>query len=129
DLFAAGINTVEAAWEHYVNYGAAEALNSQASRSPAPRFDASYYYAQNPDLAVACLKPAQLFEHFVNHGIGEGRAPSAATQLTEANLLAYAKGNADLATAFNVAADATTLTAEQKASLSQHYYEYGYKED
>lgn len=129
DLLAAGINTVEAAWAHYVNYGAAEALNGVSSRSPAPWFDVKYYLSVNPDLVTSGLTGAQLFEHFVTYGINEGRVPSAAAaQMTDASLLAYAKGNADLATAFGVAADATSLTDAQRDGLANHFYEYGYKE-
>ena len=129
DLLAAGINTVEAAWAHYVNYGAAEALNGVSSRSPAPWFDVKYYLSVNPDLVTSGLTGAQLFEHFVKYGIDEGRVPSAAAaQMTDASLLAYAKGNADLATAFGVAADATSLTDAQRDGLANHFYEYGYKE-
>lgn len=129
DLLAAGINTVDAAWAHYVNYGASEALNGASSRSPAPWFDVQYYLSANPDLLTSGLTGAQLFEHFVTYGINEGRVPSAnAAQMTDASLLAYAKGNADLATAFGVAADATSLTDAQRDGLANHFYEYGYKE-
>ncbi len=129
DLIAAGINTVDAAWAHYVNYGAAEALNGVSSRSPAPWFDVQYYLSANPDLVTSGLTGAQLFEHFVKYGINEGRVPSAtAANMTDASLLAYAKGNADLATAFGVAADATSLTDAQRDGLANHFYEYGYKE-
>lgn len=130
DLVAAGINTAEGAWAHYLNYGAAEALNGVSSRAPAPWFDVQYYLNANTDLLTSGLTPAQLFEHFVKYGINENRAPSAAAaaQVNEASLLAYAKGNADLATAFNVAADATSLTEAQRDGLANHFYEYGYKE-
>src|SRR5690554_4244845 len=96
DVFAAGINTAEAAWEHYVNFGAAEALNGASTRKPAPWFDISYYYSHNTDLSTAGLTAGQMFDHFVIFGIEEGRQPSAEAVLTEANLLAYAKANEDL---------------------------------
>src|SRR5690554_5489926 len=84
DVFAAGINTAEGAWNHYVTYGARKALEGADSRQPAAWFDAEYYLVNNSDLAIAGLTPGQLFEHFTTYGIGEGRAPSADVKLTEA---------------------------------------------
>lgn len=120
DVYNAGF-TLANAEQHYLQYGASE------GRKPAPWFDATYYVTQNPDLLA--LEANQLFAHFTTYGMGEGRAPSAEAQITDANLLAYAKGNADLATAFGVDAGATELTAAQKSGLTKHFYEYGYKED
>src|SRR5690554_621471 len=96
DLIAAGINTVEGAWAHYVQFGAAEALQGAASRSPAPWFDIKYYLSQNADLVTSGLTAGQLFEHFINFGIEEGRQPSAEVNVNSETLAAYAAANADL---------------------------------
>lgn len=129
DVFAAGINTTEAAWDHYVTYGAAEALSGSVSRQPAPWFDVTYYLQTYSDLATSGMNAGELFDHFTNYGIAEGRQPSQEAVLTEANLLAYAKGNADLLEAFGIEADATELTVEEEAALASHFYQFGYKED
>lgn len=128
DLAAAGINTDEGAWNHYVQYGANEALNGATSRSPAPWFDISYYYNQNPDLLGAGLSPSELFEHFTTYGIEEGRQPSADANVNDATLKVYAEKNADLQTAFGIN-DLDNITPEQYTLLAQHLYAYGYKED
>ncbi len=130
DLTAAGINTADGAWAHYVNYGASEAVNGATSRAPAPWFDINYYLSSNPDLLTAGIAPGDLFAHFTTYGINEGRAPSseAAGQMTEANLLAYALGNPDLMAAFGIDAGATSLTAAQQQDLANQYYAYGYNE-
>src|SRR5690606_39084690 len=128
DVFAAGINTVEGAWENYVNHGAAESLAGATSRKPAPWFDASYYLTNNPDLSTAGLTAGQLFEHFTVHGISEGRAPSADAVLTEESLLKYALANEDLLEAFDIADDATELTDAQALALASQFYSHGYME-
>lgn len=77
DLAAAGIDTPEEAWWHYLTYGANEAMtHGGQTRAPAPWFNVQYYLQNNPDLQDAGLTPAQLFEHFVNYGMQEWRAPS-----------------------------------------------------
>ncbi len=83
DLLAAGINNAADAWQHYLNYGAAESLRGAAGRAPAPWFDAAWYLAQNPDLATAGLSPPDLFLHFLNWGQAEGRLPKADHRLTQ----------------------------------------------
>ncbi|WP_323011860.1 hypothetical protein [Castellaniella sp.] len=75
DVYAAGLNTPAAAWQHYINYGAAESLQGATSRAPAPWFDAVWYLAQNPDLAMAGLSPPDLFIHYLTWGMAEGRSP------------------------------------------------------
>ncbi|MFT0533251.1 hypothetical protein ACMHYJ_10560 [Castellaniella hirudinis] len=130
-MWAAGINTPDAAWVHYVNHGADEALAGEASRAPSPWFDIQHYLDNNPDLRAADLSPADLFVHFITYGIDEGRAPSApaAAAVNDASLLAYALGNADLLAAFGISPDATTLSDAQRDALANHFYRYGYQED
>lgn len=129
DVFAAGINTAEGAWAHYEQYGAAEALNGVASRSPAPWFDIVYYRAENPDLNTAGLTAGQLFTHFTEYGLAEGRSPSAAAEAIDADsLAAYAAANADLRTAFGIE-EGEELTDAQLLQLAQHFYQFGYKEN
>jgi hypothetical protein len=120
DVYNAGV-TLAGAEQHYQLFGAAE------GRKPAPWFDAQYYVQQNPDLLA--LEVNQLFDHFVNFGMEEGRAPSAEAQITEAGLLAYANANEDLRTAFGIEAGATELTEAQALGLTQQFYAFGYTED
>src|SRR5690606_24084033 len=129
DVFAAGINTAEGAWAHYEQYGAAEALNGVASRSPAPWFDIVYYRAENPDLNTAGLTAAQLFSHFTEYGLAEGRSPSAAAEAVNAETLAaYAAANEDLREAFGIE-EGEEPTEAQLILLAKHFYEYGYNEN
>lgn len=59
-------------------------------------FDAEYYYNTYPDLQVVFGKDNEkLFQHFVNHGMKEGRVGSA-----EFNVKAYMKNNLDLVALF-----------------------------
>lgn len=133
DVFSAGY-TVATAWDHYVKHGANEAnVTGGTFRAPNPWFDVKYYLANNPDLVRAGITPATALDHFLTFGstAGEDRAPNAtiaAAPITEAKLLAYAKANADLQTAFGISATATTLTAAQQTSLLNHFYAYGYNE-
>lgn len=133
DVFSAGY-TVATAWDHYVKHGANEAnVTGGTFRAPNPWFDVKYYLANNPDLVRAGITPATALDHFLTFGstAGEDRAPNAtiaAAPITEAKLLAYAKANADLQTAFGISASATTLTAAQQTSLLNHFYAYGYNE-
>ncbi|MFT0533290.1 hypothetical protein ACMHYJ_10765 [Castellaniella hirudinis] len=83
DIFAAGVNTADAAWRHYIDHGAAESLQGAASRAPAPWFDAAWYLGQHPDLAAAGLSPPDLFIHFLTWGLAEGRLPKAGHRLTQ----------------------------------------------
>src|SRR5690606_2518163 len=127
DLFAAGINTPEGAWNHYVTYGAAESLAS-GGRKPAPWFDAKYYLESNPDLSTAGLNPGDLFEHFTNYGLNEGRAPAVGMGVTHDQLKAYAAANEDLREAFGIE-DVEDISEEQYDQLAQQFYQYGYQED
>lgn len=62
-----------------------------------PVFDAEYYYNQNPDLQDAIgADPENLFAHFVNMGIWEGRSGN-----EEFNLKAYVYYNPDLLDTYN----------------------------
>lgn len=134
DVFAAGY-TVETAWDHYAQYGANEAYAiGGATRAPNPWFDAKYYLNNNPDLIAAGVTPATALDHFFAFGgtAAEDRAPNAtiaANPITEASLLAYAKANADLLTAFGIAADATELTVAQQNNLITQFYAFGYSEE
>lgn len=128
DLFAAGINTAEAAWNHYVQYGAAEALAGGTTRKPAPWFDVKYYLETNSDLAVIGLDPVGLFEHFANYGLKEGRAPAKGMGVTDEQLKAYAAANEDLRTAFGIE-NVDEITEAQYEQLAQHFYMRGYEED
>lgn len=133
DVFAAGY-TVDTAWNHYAQFGANEGYaNGGTVRAPNPWFDVKYYLNNNPDLIAAGITPAMALDHFTTYGMtaAEDRAPNstiAGNPITEASLLAYAKGNADLQTAFGIPADATTLTAAQQNALISHFYQYGYSE-
>lgn len=133
DVFSAGY-TVATAWDHYVKHGANEAnVVGGTFRAPNPWFDVKYYLANNPDLVRAGITPATALDHFLNYGskTAEDRAPNAtiaAAPITEAKLLTYVKANADLQTAFGIAAGATTLTPAQENALITHFYSYGYNE-
>src|SRR5690606_29447642 len=117
-----------AAEQHYLNHGAAEALAGAATRKPAPWFDIQFYYRNNSDLVEAGLSANELFDHFVAHGINEGRSPNGAVNLTKENLGAYAAANADLMEAFEIE-DAANLTDAQALQLAQQFYAHGYSED
>lgn len=127
ELFAAGINTGQDAWDHYVHYGAAESLTGIGGRAPVPWFDAAFYLAQYPDLASAGLAPADLFAHFTTWGIAEGRVPAAGFGVTPVQLAAYAAANPDLMQAFSIL-DPQQLGPMQLESLARHLYQYGYAE-
>lgn len=129
DVFAAGLNTPAAAWQHYARYGAAESLAGAEARNPVPWFDAAAYLALNPDLAAAGLTPADLFSHFTTWGIPEGRAPKAGFHATHDELLAYAAANADLRHAFGIATGQDNLSPAQHEALARHLYQYGYAEN
>ena len=59
-------------------------------------FDANYYYNMYPDLQNAIGKDNEkLFQHFVDHGMKEGRVGNAAF-----NVKAYMKNNLDLVALF-----------------------------
>lgn len=128
DVFASGINSAAGAWDHYINFGANEALNGAASRKPVSWFDISYYLAQNSDLAVAGITANQLLDHFVAFGMSEGRQPSAEANVNKASLSTYAVANPDLVQAFNIQNPADLTDAEVLA-LAQHFYTFGYAEN
>lgn len=131
DVFAAGY-TVDTAYDHYTQFGADEAYVAGGSvRAPNPWFDAKYYLTQNTDLIAGGVTPETALDHFLAYGATEGRAPDAAVAanpITEAGLLAYAKANPDLLTAFGIEEDAAELTDTQKNDLTLQFYTYGYNE-
>lgn len=74
-------------------------------------FDASYYYSAYPDVAAAFgMNEKALFEHFVNHGVREGRSGSA-----EFNPQVYRQNYSDLQAAFG----------DDMAAYCRHYVRYG----
>src|SRR5690606_38194417 len=127
DVLAAGY-TVANAEQHYLQYGAAEALLGATSRKPAPYFDIEYYLTNNPDLISAGIGAEGAFQHFVQYGQFEGRSPSEGLEVTDAKLSAYAAANEDLQEAFGID-DPADLTQEQQDALTSHFYQYGYAED
>lgn len=79
--------------------GLTDTISANAAKANAPRkedyvavFNATFYAANNPDLGAAGLKTEdQLFNHFVNSGMSEGRQGS-----EEFNVQAYRARYADL---------------------------------
>lgn len=128
DVLAAGY-TVETAEQHYLNYGAAEALaGTNAARKPAPWFDIQYYLTSNPDLLDAGIGADTAFWHFTTYGQFEQRSPADGLTVTDAKLKAYADANEDLREAFGIT-DTANLTEAQEKALTSHFYQYGYSED
>jgi len=120
------------AWQHYLQFGAAEALASEgAVRAPVPWFDIAYYLDANPDVAQASATPDFAFRHFIEFGMMEFRAPNESAllkPLTSAGLLDYALAHADLMAAFGVEANATGLSPGQEYDLALHFHRWGYAE-
>ncbi len=127
DVMAAGY-TVDNAEQHYLQYGANEALLGNAARNPAPYFDVAYYLNTNPDLIAAGIGADGAFAHFVQYGQFEGRSPKSGLSITDEALSAYAEANPDLQEAFGIE-DPADLTEEQQDALTSHFYQYGYAED
>lgn len=134
DLLRAGLTTDEQLWDHYVTYGAQEALantasnnNSNALREPNPWFNIDYYMQANPDLNQAGLTAADALNHYYEYGIKEGREFSSTVSIADFDAQTYAAENADLREAFGIEEDAD-LTAAQVDTLFQHYLAYGYAE-
>lgn len=123
------------AWQHYLQFGASESLSPDAeagTRAPMPWFDIDFYLSANPDVAAAADGPSFAFRHFIENGMTEFRAPNALgllKPLTEENLLQYAKASQDLLLAFDIAASATSLNAQQRYDLAMHFHRWGYAED
>lgn len=128
DVLAAGY-TVETAEQHYLQYGAAEALSgANTARKPAPWFDIQFYLTSNPDLLANGIGADNAFWHFTTYGQFEQRSPANGLTVTDAKLKAYADANEDLRTAFGIT-DTANLTDAQKDALTSHFYQYGYAED
>lgn len=121
------------AWDHYLQYGAAESYAlGGGQRAPVSWFDINYYLDANPDLASAGITPELGFLHFVNDGMMEFRAPNAsaaADPADPASLLEYAQASSDLMEAFGVEATATELSARQQHELMLHFHIWGYTEN
>lgn len=120
------------AWQHYLEFGAAESLTAQGDiRAPMPWFDIEFYLENNPDVAAAADGPSFAFRHFIEFGMNEFRAPNGLgllKPLSEANLLEYAKASPDLLLAFDVSITATSLTVQQQHDLALHFHRWGYAE-
>ena len=113
---------------HYINYGKAEGRRATGevqnpSQNPnqggtaeggvdySAVFDAQFYYEHNSDVAAAFGNDANLlYSHFVNYGMGEGRAAS-----SEFNVKVYKECNADIAAAYG----------DDLAAYYTHYVKYG----
>src|SRR5690606_3259494 len=73
------------AWQHYLQFGAAESLSPDAeagTRAPMPWFDIDFYLSANPDVAAAADGPSFAFRHFIEHGMTEFRAPNRSEEHT-----------------------------------------------
>src|SRR5690606_20779449 len=80
-------------------------------------------------LNTAGLTAGQLFGHFTEYGLAEGRSPSPAAEGVDAeSLAAYAAANEDLRTAFGIK-EGEEPTEAQLVQLAQHFYQFGYKEN
>ena len=89
DVAAAVGNDAAMLEMHYNTFGAAEGRMANAQDAAAKSsmtnvvgieaFDAAYYAAQNPDVAAIYGDDVlSLYTHYINFGVTEGRAPSAA---------------------------------------------------
>lgn len=131
DVAAAGY-TEATAWEHYEQFGAAEAYSAGGTvRAPNPWFNVQYYLSANPDLMTAGYTPATALDHFTNYGMYEFRAPNPVigeSPMTVAKLFLYIDANDDLASAFNIV-DTQAMSPAQMHLIVEHYYRFGYAED
>lgn len=81
----------EFAAQHYNTYGRFEGANPNAT------FNTNEYLAANPDVAAAGVNP---FQHFLQFGVNEGRAPSDTfPSFASFDSAAYLAANPDLAAA------------------------------
>src|SRR5690606_30468644 len=78
------------------------------------------------DLSV--LADNQLFDHFVNWGIGEGRSPIEGVNLDQETWGAYAAANEDLVLAFGIE-DVDALQPAEIAALASHFFRFGIDEE
>ena len=122
DLCKAFENNNVSYYMHYINYGKAEGRNAKIKSSNAPSaiyqgvdysavYTYDYYRENNKDLQSAFGNNiAKYLEHFVEHGMDEGRQASA-----EFNLEIYKYNNPDLDKAFG----------SKNKSYYLHYMNYG----
>ena len=124
DLCKAYGNNNVAYYKHYINYGKAEGRNAKTREksSSAPStvykgvnygavYQYDYYRNHNTDLQkVFGTNTAKYLEHFVEHGMDEGRQGS-----EEFNLEIYKNNNADLCKAYG----------SKNKSYYMHYINYG----
>ena len=88
---AGGSNWPQYAEQHFNTYGWAELTNPNAT------FNTREYLTANPDVAAAGVNP---FQHYLAHGVNEGRAPNATfPDRASFDSAAYLAANADLAAA------------------------------
>ena len=84
DVRAMAGTTPQAAWLHYITWGANEAfILGGMTRRPNPYFDVRFYLynPNNEDLwrsgASGGVSPSTALDHYYTHGRREGRAPNA----------------------------------------------------
>lgn len=122
DVAAVVGDDADLAEQHYFLYGASEALDGNADRSPAPWFDIEFYANSREDLAD--VPAEQLFLHFVLHGMREGLSPMEGVEFDADTYLA---ANEDLVEGLNIA-DPESLTEDEALLLQQHFFAHGYRE-
>ena len=122
DLRSAYGNDNAKYYKHYVNYGKAEGRNGKTKLSTGSStvyngvdykdvYNYDYYRTKNADLQkVFGTDSAKYLEHFVEHGMDEGRQGS-----EEFNLEIYKNNNADLCKAYG----------SKNKSYYMHYINYG----
>lgn len=98
---------LESAEQHFRLYG------WQEGRDPNAVFDTSDYLALNPDVAAANINP---LDHYLNFGLNEGRAPSAAF---------VAANKFDWSTYIDANPDLVAAGIDTASEAYAHYVSYG----
>ncbi len=111
----AGSLTLDTAFPHYLQAGAAQGLKPNAW------FDASYYANRWPDLKAANLDTATLFVHYNLYGVWEGR--SAAPMYDTYDGTRYLRDNPDVAA--YVDAHVVDFLGSRTNGAIAHYVIYG----
>lgn len=129
DLAAAGLQTPEQLWTHYINYGAQESL-TVASRAPNSWFDVSFYLTSNPDLGAAGITANMALNHYAQYGVHEGRLfnPHPDLAPTNFNAKTYAQQNPDLVAAYGIM-NPNNPSAAESGDLLMHFLAYGFNEN